>query len=556
MFNFSSLFTKQNLVFLSLFLLLLIPNIAVMFYFNDIKGNLTMSFAYALLSILVWAFPLIFFKKKTYFVVALFLFLASPLEIIFVKSLGTPITIGFIDSVFKTNYNEAKEQITSNLGFVFFFIGGFILYNFLLFKVKNEFLPKKIRIIILSISVIFNVVIFYKMYDIQKGEQNSNEEKINIALNHTFLKYYKVYPMDLLINFYRIFSNNLDTSNFDKKLKKFKFEAKSLNKREEEEIYVLVIGETSRYSNFHINGYSRKTTPFLEKTENFLSFNNVYSCANLTSISIPQIITRANPQNKELQYKEKTILDAFEEAGYYTAWFANQSSDNPIIKRLKTSADFFESPSTEILDDKIIPEFQKIINNRFEKKFVVIHSLGSHFRYTNRYPKSFEKFKPIMNETGYENLDIAYKKEIINSYDNSILYTDYFLNLLIKNLEKTNKKAILFFLSDHGENLYDDQKKYIAHGTVNPTKYEYHIPYFIWYSKEYEKSNPEKIKILKNNINNPISSSSTFYTLLDLANIQYKNYEKEKAKSISSENYEIPKKRYMLNSENNIVEIK
>ena len=181
MFNFSSLFTKQNLVFLSLFLLLLIPNIAVMFYFNDIKGNLTMSFAYALLSILVWAFPLIFFKKKTYFVVALFLFLASPLEIIFVKSLGTPITIGFIDSVFKTNYNEAKEQITSNLGFVFFFIGGFILYNFLLFKVKNEFLPKKIRIIILSISVIFNVVIFYKMYDIQKGEQNSNEEKINIA---------------------------------------------------------------------------------------------------------------------------------------------------------------------------------------------------------------------------------------------------------------------------------------------------------------------------------------------------------------------------------------
>lgn len=161
-----------------------------------------------------------------------------------------------------------------------------------------------------------------------------------------------------------------------------------------------------------------------------------------------------------------------------------------------------------------------------------------------------------MNETGYENLDIAYKKEIINSYDNSILYTDYFLNLLIKNLEKTNKKAILLFLSDHGENLYDDEKKYIAHGTVNPTKYEYHIPYFIWYSKEYEKSNPEKIKILKNNINNPISSSSTFYTLLDLANIQYKNYEKEKAKSISSENYEIPKKRYMLNSENNIVEIK
>ena len=79
-----------------------------------------------------------FFKKKTYFVVALFLFLASPLEIIFVKSLGTPITIGFIDSVFKTNYNEAKEQITSNLGFVFFFIGGFILYKMYRWPVPFE----------------------------------------------------------------------------------------------------------------------------------------------------------------------------------------------------------------------------------------------------------------------------------------------------------------------------------------------------------------------------------------------------------------------------------
>ena len=532
-----------------------------MFYFNDIKGNLTMSFAYALLSILVWAFPLIFFKKKTYFVVALFLFLASPLEIIFVKSLGTPITIGFIDSVFKTNYNEAKEQITSNLGFVFFFIGGFILYNFLLFKVKNEFLPKKIRIIILSISVIFNVVIFYKMYDIQKGEQNSNEEKINIALNHTFLKYYKVYPMDLLINFYRIFSNNLDTSNFDKKLKKFKFEAKSLNKREVEEIYVLVIGETSRYSNFHINGYSRKTTPFLEKTENFLSFNNVYSCANLTSISIPQIITRANPQNKELQYKEKTILDAFEEARYYTAWFANQSSEATIVKRLKNKVDFFKSSNAEVgvknfLDENILPDFIKIINNNSNKKFIVIHSLGSHFRYTNRYPDNFKKFTPVMEGTGYNNLDINYKNEIINSYDNSILYTDYFLNLLIKNLSQKKQKTVLIYVSDHGENLYDDEKKFLAHGSANPTKYEYHIPFFIWYSKEYEKSNTEKIKNLKNNIYKAISSSTTFYTLLDLANIQYKNSNQESYKSISSPKYQIPEKRFMLNSEEKIIEIK
>ena len=161
-----------------------------------------------------------------------------------------------------------------------------------------------------------------------------------------------------------------------------------------------------------------------------------------------------------------------------------------------------------------------------------------------------------MEDTGYNNLDINYKNEIINSYDNSILYTDYFLNLLIKNLSQKKQKTVLIYVSDHGENLYDNEKKFLAHGSANPTKYEYHIPFFIWYSKEYEKSNTEKIKNLKNNIYNAISSSTTFYTLLDLANIQYKNSNQESYKSISSPKYQIPEKRFMLNSEEKIIEIK
>jgi len=561
MFKGKLLLTKQSIFFLILLIILLIPNFFVLSYFQDIKGNTSMSLGYILLSSLVLSFPLIFIKKKTYFSIGLIFLILSPLEVIFVKLLGIPITVGFMSSVFSTNFNEAKEQFISNRALIIALASIGIFYIFILNKIENNYLAKRIRIKILLVFSIFNLLLFFQMYNIQKGEQLTKTEKIRIAFENTYLKYFKIYPLNLLINSYKTLENDRKAKDLNDKLENFIFAAQSLNNKEEKEIYVLVIGETSRFSNYHLNGYQKETSPFLDKTENLLSFQNVYAGANLTLLSLPQIITRTHPHNKNIQYEEKSIVDAFQEAGFYTSWFANQSSEAVIVKRLKNKVDFFKSSNAEVgvknfLDENILPDFIKIINNNSNKKFIVIHSLGSHFRYTNRYPDNFKKFTPVMEDTGYNNQDINYKNEIINSYDNSILYTDYFLNLLIKNLSQKKQKTVLIYVSDHGENLYDDEKKFLAHGSANPTKYEYHIPFFIWYSKEYEKSNTEKIKNLKNNIYKAISSSTTFYTLLDLANIQYKNSNQESYKSISSPKYQIPEKRFMLNSEEKIIEIK
>ena len=146
-----------------------------------------------------------------------------------------------------------------------------------------------------------------------------------------------------------------------------------------------------------------------------------------------------------------------------------------------------------------------------------------------------------MEGTGYKNLGFEDRQKIVNSYDNTILYTDFFLGSLISKLDRINKDAVLLFVADHGENLYDDNRKYFAHGTEVPTKYEYHIPYFIWYSDSYEKNNTQKIENLKKNLQAAASSTVTFYTLLDLANIKYKNSEIEISTSLASENYIIPK---------------
>ena len=485
-----------------LFFILFIPNIYVLIYFQEIVGSLQMLLAYFLLSVLVWVFPLIFLPKKVFFGIGFLFLLLSPLEIIFVKSLGIPITEGFMEAVYRTNVSETFEQISSNFGFFILFLCLIASYIYLFLKIKNTYLHRTIRIMLVLFFLSFNGVLFIKMFQIHSASQKPLSEKIDLALTSTLLKYNKIYPIDIVINSYKTFSSLRKSSALASQIEKFSFNAQSENDPNEEEIYILVIGETSRYASFHLNGYERNTSPNLDTIQNLLSFSNVYSAANLTSISVPMLITRANPRDRTIQNKEKTVLDAFQEAGYFTAWFANQSSEYPIINRLKNKADLFISNQFGVgirgfYDDEILPEFQNTLKNKESKKFIVIHSLGSHFRYTNRYPKEFEKFSPAMKDFGYNDYNVQNKEEIINAYDNSIYYTDYFLSLLIESLKSTNKKAVLLFVSDHGENLFDDNKKIIGHGTSKPTKYEYHIPYFIWYSNQYAEHNQQKIENLK-----------------------------------------------------------
>lgn len=127
-------FNREVLYTVLLYILLFTPNLFVLYYFQEISGNLQMQLGYLLLSIIVWIAPLVFLPKKVFFGIAFFFLLLSPLEIIFVKSLGIPVTEGFIEAVYRTNYTEATEQIGSNLAFVILFISSIIAYIFLFIK--------------------------------------------------------------------------------------------------------------------------------------------------------------------------------------------------------------------------------------------------------------------------------------------------------------------------------------------------------------------------------------------------------------------------------------
>ncbi|WP_417429511.1 phosphoethanolamine transferase [Halpernia sp.] len=550
---------SQYIIYCILFLILFIPNFFTLLYAGDLHGNLKMSLSYLILSLFVWLLPLLFLNVKNYFRLGLFFFLFAPLEIGFVKVTGVPINIGLMESILNTNFLEAKEQIFSNLPTLYFLILILIFYCYLLTFVNENSLKRKWKIALFSIFLFLNVTLYYNMFSLLPNYLSFRDKLID-SFNNTTKKYEKVFPANVVLNTIYAINSNIKNKNFAKEIENFSFNAKQKSINSENEIYILVIGESARRHNFHLYGYPRETTPELEKIKNLIPFTNVNSTATLTLLSVPQIITRANPENFDLQFKEKTILDIFHEANYYTAWIGTQSLSTPVIKRLERVCNYnyvlkMDTSSGNFYDGDILKNIQKVIDEKSnKKKFIIIHSLGSHFRYSNRYPSNFEKFKPNISKSGYSNIGLEYKKELINSYDNSIFYTDYFLSSIIKKVQKANAVSGLIYLSDHGENLYDDNKNF-SHGSEKPPKFEYKIPYLVWFSEKYKDLYPNKVEALKKNKDKKASSIATFYSLSDMANISYKHSEEEINKSIFNLNYKEPIKRKILNSKKEVITV-
>ena len=197
------------------------------------------------------------------------------------------------------------------------------------------------------------------------------------------------------------------------------------------------------------------------------------------------------------------------------------------------------------LDIKLLDYLQPLLDKEKGRQFIVLHSLGCHFKYNCRYPKEFAQFQPDLNsETDVTafldkyNLrkleDISGKLDnqplitevktlLVNSYDNAILYTDYFLDSTIERLEKTGKSCILIYVGDHGENLLDDDRHMFLHGTYSGSAYEYHVPMMVWYSNKYKRLHPQKIAALQENKSKRMSSMVIFNSLIDMASIHYAN---------------------------------
>ena len=356
----------------------------------------------------------------------------------------------------------------------------------------------------------------------------------------------QLYPVNVCYNLYLAFERDAASENYREASRDFKFDARSEHSATAPEVYVMVVGETARAHNFSLYGYPRNTNPLLSKTPGIKAFPNVTTQSNTTHKSVPMLLSAASAEDFERLFHEKGILAAFKEAGFHTVFISNQLPNHSFIDFLGEQADehYFlkkeDASQGNHYDEDLLQKLDEILpladasssahyHYRYRKLFVVLHSYGSHFNYQERYPRSFAYFKPdSRSEAKSEN-----RRDLLNAYDNTIRYTDYILHGIIERLQKwegvqaktdgvyCQPTSAMLYTSDHGENIFDDNRKLFLHAAPKASDYELHVPFIIWTSDGFSKQYPDILKALGENRSKQVQSSlSAFHSMLGIGGIQ------------------------------------
>jgi glucan phosphoethanolaminetransferase (alkaline phosphatase superfamily) len=251
---------------------------------------------------------------------------------------------------------------------------------------------------------------------------------------------------------------------------------------------IFVLGETVRADHLGLNGYSRNTTPLLSKQE-IISYPNIYTSNTYTGASIPQLLT-----DKKLDVDKESytsIYDVANAAGYETSWIGNQTLEKSFAPIVNTNehvilVDKYKSEYSfnKELDEAMLPAFDNLLGTN-NNQLITLHMMGSHWYYENRYPENLRKYTPVITSKYIPSLTT---EEIVNSYDNTILYLDYFLNEVIERAKKNPVPTVVFYVSDHGESL-GEKGQYLHAGDA---KEQTNPALLFWMSDSFKKKHSGK----------------------------------------------------------------
>lgn len=286
---------------------------------------------------------------------------------------------------------------------------------------------------------------------------------------------------------------------------------------EERPIIIFILGESLRADHLSLNGYKRNTNEKLSK-EDIISLKNIFSEYTHTNPSVAHIMTRADSANPELADRERSFIDIFKNCGYYSAWLANQEPakqyiyfmnecDTIIYGNINKSYYVFDKWT----DDLLLPPLDSIIKRQDDALLLILHSIGSHWYYNSHFSDEYERFLPI---TKSRITNSNSKEEMINSYDNTVLFTDNFIATIINKIR--DKNAVLIYLSDHSESF--GENGIWLHANDNDA--EKNPACLVWMSEKYKENNIEKYNNLIKNKDKKYRSDFLFHSIIDIANIK------------------------------------
>lgn len=293
-------------------------------------------------------------------------------------------------------------------------------------------------------------------------------------------------------------------------------------------VLVLVVGETARAANFSLNGYGRATNPQLASLD-IVNFGDVHSCGTSTEISIPCMFSpwgRADYDERRIRGAEG-LLHVLSRAGYDVLWLENQSGckgvcDGAGIRVRKLDATFAPWLCTgDECDDRILIEgLQRELATLQRDSVIVLHMMGSHGpAYYRRYPAAFRRFTPDCRTA---ELRRCSRQEIINAFDNEILYTDHLLAEIIRALRRSAARldGAMLYVSDHGESL--GEGGLYLHGLpyALAPDVQTRIPMIYWQSDGFGRSTRLDLSCLRRHTSVPRSHDNLFHSIIGLLDVE------------------------------------
>ena len=308
-----------------------------------------------------------------------------------------------------------------------------------------------------------------------------------------------------------------------------------LKPNEKPTLLLLVLGETARMGNFGVNGYERPTTPELAK-EDIISLKGVMSCGTSTATSVPCMFSHLGKVNFEARKNNyESLIDVLNHAGLAVVWIDNQSGCKGVCERTPhVQTKDLEHPTLchdgecfdEIMLQQIDAKIQALPAERRAKGVVVVmHQMGSHGpSYYKRVPDNFKKFKPECTSNALQECS---REEVVNSFDNTILYTDHFLGQAIQWLKKSEASSAtaLLYVSDHGESL--GENNLYLHGLpyrIAPDVQK-RVPWITWWSSTFEKQSGVLRNCLKGKTEIALTHDHYFHSVLGLMNVSSEIYQ-------------------------------
>ncbi|QCT21127.1 phosphoethanolamine transferase EptA [Jejubacter calystegiae] len=305
----------------------------------------------------------------------------------------------------------------------------------------------------------------------------------------------------------------------------------TLAKERKKTVLIVVLGEASRAQNYSLGGYHRETNPELKK-QNVIWFDNATSCGTETAVSVPCMfsgMTRAGYDASTARHREG-LMDVLAHAGINVLWRDNDGGCKGACDRIpQTNMTLWNLPEWcskgSCLDDALLYRLDNILDGVQRDTTIVLHLMGSHGpAWYRRYPSRFRRFTPTCDSNQIQECS---RQSLINTYDNTILYTDDVVSRVIDTLKarQSQLNGAMIYLSDHGESL--GEEGLYLHGTprmLAPDE-QVRIPFLFWLSEDYARQTGTDTRCLRQSARSTaISQDNLFDTVLGMMDVRTRIY--------------------------------